>query len=60
MNIDLKNGKTQNTTYIGDVQQLGKKVYIILVNGTKYLESEFDTENEAKARREELLELIKY
>lgn len=59
MNIDLKNGKTQNTTYIGDVQQLGKEVYIILVNGTKYLESEFDTENEAKARREELMELLK-
>lgn len=59
MNIELKNGKTQNTTYIGDVQQLGKKVYIILVNGTKYLESEFDTENEAKARREELMELLK-
>ena len=59
MNIDLKNSKTQNTTYIGDVQQLGKKVYIILINGTKYLESEFDTENEAKARREELMELLK-
>lgn len=59
MNIELKNGKTQNTIFIADVQQLGKEVYIILVNGTKYLESKYNTEDEAKARREELMELLK-
>lgn len=60
MNIELKNGKTQNTTFIGDVQQLKNEVYIILTNGTKYLESKFDTVDEAKARREELIEFLKY
>ena len=59
MNIELKNGKTQNTTFIADVQQLDNEVYIILVNGTKYLESKYDTKDEAKARREELAELLK-
>lgn len=59
MNIELKNGKTQNTTFIADVQQLDKEVYIILVNGTKYLESKYNTEDEAKVRREELMELLK-
>lgn len=59
MNIELKNGKTQNTTFIADVQQLKNEVYIILTNGTKYLESKFDTEDEAKVRREELIELLK-
>ena len=59
MNIELKNGKTQNTTFIGDIQQLKNEVYIILTNGTKYLESKFDTVDEAKARREELVELLK-
>ena len=59
MNIELKNGKTQNTTFIGDVQQLKNEVYIILTNGTKYLESKYDTKDEAKARREELMELLK-
>ena len=60
MNIELKNGKTQNTTFIGDIQQLKNEVYIILTNGTKYLESKFDTVDEAKARREELIEFLKY
>lgn len=60
MNIELKNGKTQNATFIGDVQQLKNEVYIILTNGTKYLESKFDTIDEAKARREELIEFLKY
>ena len=60
MNIELKNGKMQNTMFIGDVQQLDNEVYIILTNGTKYLESKFDTVDEAKARREELIELLKY
>lgn len=60
MNIELKNGKMQNTTFIGDVQQLKNEVYIILTNGTKYLESKFDTVDEAKARREELIEFLKY
>ena len=60
MNIELKNGKTQNTTFIGDIQQLKNEVYIILTNGTKYLESKFDTVDEAKARREEIIELLKY
>lgn len=59
MNIELKNGKTQNTTFIADVQQLDNEVYIILVNGTKYLESKYDTKDEAKSRREELMELLK-
>ena len=59
MNIELKNGKTQNTTFIADVQQLKNEVYIILTNGTKYLESKYDTKDEAKARREELMELLK-
>ena len=59
MNIELKNGKTQNTTFIGDIQQLKNEVYIILTNGTKYLESKYKTEDEAKARREELIELLK-
>ena len=30
MNIELKNGKTQNTTFIADVQQLDNEVYISL------------------------------
>ena len=59
MNIELKNGKTQNATFIADIQQLKNEVYIILTNGTKYLESKFDTVDEAKARREELVELLK-
>lgn len=59
MNIELKNGKTQNATFIADVQQLKNEVYIILTNGTKYLESKYDTKDEAKARREELMELLK-
>ena len=59
MNIELKNGKTQNAAFIADVQQLDNEVYIILVNGTKYLESKYDTKDEAKARREELMELLK-
>ena len=59
MNIELKNGKTQNATFIGDIQQLKNEVYIILVNGTKYLEGKYDTKDEAKARREELIELLK-
>lgn len=60
MNIELKNGKMQNTTFVADVQQLKNEVYIILTNGTKYLESKFDTVDEAKARREELIEFLKY
>lgn len=60
MNIELKNRKMQNTTFVADVQQLKNEVYIILTNGTKYLESKFDTVDEAKARREELIEFLKY
>ena len=39
--------------------ELKNEVYIILTNGTKYLESKYDTKDEAKARREELMELLK-
>lgn len=59
MHIELKNGKMQNATYLGEVLVEKEKVYIILTNGTKYLEGIYENEEAAKSRREEILDTLK-